>query len=47
MADLVVITNVLGSFGTNSYIVYNTEGREAFLIGPPSNGDFILNMIRQ
>lgn len=47
MADLVVITNVLGSFGTNSYIVYNTEGREAVLIDPPSNGDFILNMIRQ
>ena len=47
MADLVVITNVLGSFGTNSYIVYNTEGREAVLIDPPSNADFILNMIRQ
>lgn len=47
MADLVVITNVLGSFGTNSYIVYNTEGREAVLIDPPSNGDFIVNMIRQ
>ena len=47
MADLVVITNVLGSFGTNSYIVYNTEGREAVLIDPPSNADFILNMISQ
>lgn len=47
MADLVVITNVLGSFGTNSYIVYNTEGRDAVLIDPPSNADFILNMIGQ
>lgn len=47
MADLVVVTNVLGSFGTNSYIVYNTEGREAFLIDPPSNADFIINMIKQ
>lgn len=47
MADLVVITNVLGSFSTNSYIVYNTDGREAVLIDPPSNADYILNMISQ
>ncbi len=47
MGDLIVITNVLGSFSTNSYIVYDTESRDAVLIDPPSNADFILNMISQ
>ena len=47
MGSLVVITNVLGSFSTNSYIVYHTETREAVLIDPPSNADFILNTLRR
>lgn len=47
MADLVVITNVLGTLSTNSYIVYNTESREALLFDPPSNSDFILKMLTQ
>ncbi len=47
MADFIVVTNVLGSLATNSYIVYDADGRDAFLIDPPSNADFILNMITQ
>lgn len=47
MGDLIVITNVLGSLSTNSYIVYHTGSREALLFDPPSNADFILNMLKQ
>lgn len=44
MANLITITNVLGSLGTNCYTVANTETREALVVDPAARGDFLINM---
>lgn len=45
MQDIIVITNQLGSFMTNCYTVYNTVSREAVIIDPAANAQFINNML--
>lgn len=44
MANLITITNILGSLGTNCYTVANTDTREALVIDPAARGDFLVNM---
>lgn len=44
MANLITITNVLGSLGTNCYTVANTVTREALIIDPAARADFLINM---
>lgn len=46
MANLITITNVLGSLGTNCYTVANQETREALIIDPAARGDFLVNMYK-
>lgn len=46
MAQLITITNVLGSLGTNCYTVANQETREAIVIDPAARGDFLVNMYK-
>ncbi len=46
MANLITITNVLGSLGTNTYTVANQETREAIVIDPAARGDFLANMYK-
>jgi glyoxylase-like metal-dependent hydrolase (beta-lactamase superfamily II) len=46
MADLITITNVLGSFQTNCYTVANGETREALVIDPADRGDYLINMYK-
>ncbi len=41
MAKLFVITNELGDMGTNSYIVANADTREAIVIDPADEADYI------
>lgn len=41
MADLIVMTNQLGDFATNCYIVGNTKTREAIVIDPADEADYI------
>ncbi len=41
MGKLFVITNQLGDLGTNSYIVANSETREAIVIDPADEADYI------
>lgn len=47
MANIIVITNVLGDLSTNCYTVYNSETRDAFIVDPPSNAAFLTNMVKQ
>lgn len=44
MAQLITITNVLGSLGTNCYTVANQETREAVVVDPAARADFLINM---
>lgn len=46
MAQLITITNVLGSLATNCYTVANQETREAIVIDPAARGDFLVNMYK-
>ncbi|MBO5424480.1 MAG: MBL fold metallo-hydrolase [Lachnospiraceae bacterium] len=46
MANLITITNVLGSLGTNCYTVANTETREALVVDPAARGDFLIEMYK-
>ena len=46
MANLITITNVLGSFATNCYTVANSETREAVIVDPAARGDFLVNMYK-
>ena len=41
MAELKVIANELGGFQTNCYIVANDETKEAIVIDPSWNAEFI------
>ena len=45
MQNLIVVTNVLGALGTNCYTVVNTNTREAVIIDPAANADFLIGMI--
>lgn len=44
MANIITITNVLGSMGTNCYTVANTESREAVIVDPAARADYLINM---
>ncbi len=44
MSQLITITNVLGSLGTNCYTVANSETREAIVVDPAAKADFLINM---
>ncbi len=46
MANIIVVTNQLGSFATNCYTVVNTDTREAVIIDPAANAEYILKMIK-
>lgn len=46
MAKLIVITNELGDMATNSYIVANTDTREAIVIDPAAEADYILKCLK-
>lgn len=46
MENLIVITNQLGSLATNCYTVYNQKTREAIVIDPAANADFLCNMFQ-
>lgn len=41
MSKIIVITNQLGELGTNSYIVANTETRQAIVIDPADEAPYI------
>lgn len=45
MENIIVVTNQLGSFATNCYIVANTVTREAIIIDPADNARFICNQL--
>ncbi|MGN0396332.1 MAG: MBL fold metallo-hydrolase [Coprococcus sp.] len=45
MANIIVITNPVGELQTNSYIVGNTETREAVVIDPGDEADYIFNTL--
>lgn len=42
---LIVISNSLGELATNSYIVGNTETREAIVIDPADEADYIIKVL--
>ncbi|MGN0435233.1 MAG: MBL fold metallo-hydrolase [Wujia sp.] len=44
MANIITITNVLGSMATNCYTVANTETREAIIVDPAARADYLINM---
>lgn len=46
MANLIVITNQLGELGTNCYIVGNTKTREAIVIDPADEADYICKCMK-
>lgn len=46
MQNIIVVTNVLGDLGTNCYTVVNTDTREAVIIDPAANADFLLKMLQ-
>lgn len=46
MANLITITNVLGSLATNCYTIANSETREAIIVDPAARGDFLVNMYK-
>ena len=46
MQNLIVVTNVLGDLATNCYTVVNTATREAIIIDPAANAEFLLEMIK-
>lgn len=46
MQNIIVVTNVLGDLGTNCYTVVNTDTREAVIIDPAANADFLLKMLK-
>ena len=43
MSDLRIKTCVLGAVSTNCYLVYNEATREAVVVDPADNADYILN----
>lgn len=45
MAKLIVVTNELGSFATNCYMVANTETRETIVIDPAWDAKYIFNTL--
>lgn len=47
MSDLRIKTCVLGAVSTNCYLVYNENTREAVVVDPADNGDYILNKCRE
>ncbi len=47
MSNIIVVTNVLGSFATNCYTVANNETREAIIIDPADRGDFLIKMYKE
>ena len=47
MSNIIVVTNVLGSFATNCYTVANNETREALIIDPADRGDFLIKMYKE
>lgn len=46
MQNIIVVTNVLGAFATNCYTVVNTDTREAVIIDPAANAEFLLKMVK-
>lgn len=44
MANIIVITNMLGSFATNCYTIANTDTREAIIVDPADRADFLVQM---
>lgn len=45
MGNIIVITNQLGDFMTNCYTAYHSDTREAVIIDPASNGDFLYKQL--
>lgn len=45
MSDIIVITNPVGELQTNSYIVGNTKTREAIVIDPGDEADYIFKTL--
>ena len=43
MSDFRIKTCVLGPVSTNCYLVYNEDTKEAVVIDPGDNGEYILN----
>ncbi|SEF96148.1 Glyoxylase, beta-lactamase superfamily II [Eubacterium ruminantium] len=46
MQNLIVVTNMLGDLGTNCYTVVNTVTREAVIIDPAANAEFLISMVK-
>lgn len=46
MANIITITNVLGSVATNCYTVANQDTREAVIIDPAARGDFLIDLYK-
>ncbi len=46
MENLIVVKNVLGNLATNCYTVVNTTSREAVIIDPAANADFLHGMVK-
>lgn len=44
MQNLIVVTNVLGDLGTNCYTIVNTATREAAIVDPAGNADYLVRM---
>ncbi len=44
MANLITITNVLGSLATNCYTIANTDTREAVIVDPAARADYLVKM---
>lgn len=42
---IVVVTNILGNLATNCYTIVNTDTRQAVIVDPASNADFLINMV--
>ncbi len=47
MADLITITNVLGSCATNCYTVADTTTRDAVIVDPADRADYLISMWKQ
>ena len=47
MANLITITNILGSLGTNCYTIVNQDTREAAVVDPAARADYLVKMYEE
>ena len=47
MANIITVTNVLGTMATNCYMVVNTDTRETIIIDPADRPEFIIKRCRE